>query len=114
MFECGFSLESVRKIFFIGCQGWANQMVEPGKAISLHFFPGFRRAPALFHHAVRGNHHARAVITGAAVDEDFFAGILAKQREEAGENFVPRMNTKPVQINILHAETVYLFSFSVA
>src|SRR5229473_458892 len=61
---------------------------EAVKAEEIHFFQGLIGRPLLHSHAVDGGEHAGAIVTKAAVDEDFLARMIAQKREKLGNLFI--------------------------
>jgi len=54
----------------------------------IHFVHGLLRGPAFVCHAIGGDENAGAIVTKSTVDEDFFFGVIAEEREEGGDLIV--------------------------
>src|ERR1700686_3547850 len=82
-FKFWFCGKPLWKFLFIVSQPRTNQVsMDKGKSESRHFLLGSLRAPPLFGHAIRRDHHARSVVTYTAVDENLLAGICSDQRDK--------------------------------
>jgi len=76
----------------------AQDKSNPGertKSQTSPFFFGFFRGPALWGHTVRRNHHCRAIVTQAAMNENLFAWILPQQHKKFREYFIFWKRTLP-------------------
>src|SRR5260221_164616 len=85
-----------------------------GKAKLLHFLFGFLWRPALLGHAVGGNHHSRAVIPQAAVDENLFTRIVPQRCKELREYFIFWKRTMPRHCDVLHSEMCHDLALAIA
>ena len=68
-----------------GPHGGVPQAVEPEE---IHFFYGFFSRPFLRGDAISGDENAGAVLTEAAVHEDFLPRIIVEKREKLDDLFV--------------------------
>ncbi len=103
-FESGAGPVALGKAPLISGQSWAEQVVRGMETICFHFCHGLLRCPPLIRHAKSGNHHAHAVISQAAMDEDFFTGIFAQQLQKPRKDFVPRKRAVPMNRKVFHAQ----------
>ncbi len=61
---------------------------EAVKAEEIHFFQGLISRPLLHSHAVDGGEQAGAIVTEAAVDEDFLPRAVAQEEEKLDHLFI--------------------------
>ena len=54
----------------------------------VHLLHRFSRGPTLFSHTIRRDHHSRAVVPEAAVDEDLLSRIFSRDFYELCEHLI--------------------------
>ena len=63
-------------------------MPETVETEEIHFFNGLLRRPVIMRHAIGGDENASAIVAEAAMNENFFFGIVAKESKEGGDLIV--------------------------
>src|ERR1700687_4447501 len=90
-FKFGLGRKVLREVFLIFRKTRANQaLVGERKTVLRHLVQGLLGSPALFGHAIGGDHHSGAVITYTAVNKDFLAWVFSDQGEKVRKNSVLR------------------------
>jgi len=72
----------------IADKGFHRGVPEAVKAEEIHFFHRLIGRPFVDGHAIDGGEHAGAVVTEAAVQEDFLPVIIAEEREKLDHLFI--------------------------
>jgi len=67
------ALQTFRKLFLIGGEARANEVMRPREAKRLHLLHGLLRGPALFRHAVSRYQHPGAIVAQPAEIHTFVA-----------------------------------------
>src|SRR5438132_12120118 len=74
----------------IANEGFHRGMPESVEAEEIHFFHGLFRGPLFESHAIGSDENASAIVTKAAVNENFLPRFAAKQRQELNHLLVSR------------------------
>src|SRR5260370_42189013 len=89
-----------------------RRVPETVKAEEIHFFQGLIGRQLLHSHAVDGGEHAGAIVTEAAVDEDFLPRAVAEKREKLGNLFIAwRRPATDRNVDKAHAQRFGVFAF---
>src|SRR6266852_532726 len=86
--ECGVALQMFRETLLIRRQSRADDVVSPIEAKLTHFEHRLIRAPTLFRHPIRGDHHPGPVVAQPAMHKYLLAWIFLEYSQESHEEIV--------------------------
>src|SRR6266478_5474016 len=93
-------------------KGFHRRVPEAVKAEEIHLLHRLFWRPLLHSDAVDGGEHAGAIVTEAAVDEDFLPRVVAEEREKLGNLFIAwRRPATDGNVDKAHAQRFGVFAF---